>query len=60
MSKIHIFIPAWNRYSVIILCCRLDYDRGICDHLIDQDLEAALKAIEGDEQVKPRERNNYI
>ncbi|PNF34880.1 Receptor-type tyrosine-protein phosphatase N2 [Cryptotermes secundus] len=31
----------------------LDYDRGICDHLIDQDLEAALKAIEGDEQLEP-------
>ncbi|KAJ9590447.1 hypothetical protein L9F63_016534, partial [Diploptera punctata] len=31
----------------------LEYDRGICDHLIDQDLEAALKAIEGDEQFDP-------
>ncbi|XP_069677518.1 receptor-type tyrosine-protein phosphatase N2 isoform X2 [Periplaneta americana] len=31
----------------------LDYDRAMCDHLIDQDLEAALKAIEGDEQLDP-------
>jgi hypothetical protein len=60
MSKIHVVRLAWNRRLVAILLCRLDYDRGVCDHLIDQDLEAALKAIEGDEQVKPNKFNNYI
>jgi hypothetical protein len=36
---------------MVILFCRLEYDRGVCEHLIDQDLEAALKVIEGNEQV---------
>jgi len=43
------------------LSCRFDYDRRTCDHLTDQDLEAALKAIEGDEQVnRSYEVNNYL
>jgi hypothetical protein len=33
-------------------CCSLDYDHEDCDHLIDQDLEGALKALEGGEQVQ--------
>ena len=35
-----------------VFCFRLDYDHDECDHLIDQDLEAALKALEGGEQVE--------
>ena len=30
----------------------MDFDREDCDHLIDQDLEAALKVLEGGEQVQ--------
>jgi hypothetical protein len=35
-----------------VFCFSLDYNREQCDHLIDQDLEAALKALEGGEQVQ--------
>ena len=37
---------------ITVICCSLDYDHEECDHLIDQDLEAALKALEGGEQVQ--------
>ena len=37
---------------ITVFCFSLDYDHDECDHLIDQDLEAALKALEGGEQVQ--------
>lgn len=38
---------------------RLDHNTDICNGLADQDLEGALKAIEGDEMVKKNLKRNY-
>lgn len=33
----------------------MDFEENACTHLVDQDLEGALKALEGEDQLNPQE-----
>lgn len=54
-SELSVFLTIFAKSYRKVLFASLPFEVNACYHLVDQDLEGALKALEGEEQVDPRE-----